>query len=554
MTAKKNAGVGALLLVIWGISFVPTLVELALAFAFLVLVPLILQLSISNAPYSWTQLSLNRLSRVSVFFAVAGVASLTVETGIISGVLAMIWFSYTAAISLFGLLQLIGRGIRPAEETIIDVGIMYIVVGGGWLVLSRSGAAVFLPYSEVIVELTAIHFHYAAFVLPVLTGVFGRWLFQQKYCPRSMNSYKVLALGIGLGPVLVALGLDHGPPLELYFVSVYVLFLFWLCGWWLISTGRMKLHTGILIGFSAMILLGTMSLSFLYSLGLLLETTIISIPEMIRWHGALNAFGFALLATVAWLIISPHRRYDYTRFPVSGLPGRGFVGEMIFTRLGWLDEDRQSQLSGLIDSWEKYEQLGFNPNRIHALIKEFYIDTTTFHIEADVIWHKEFRALSHISYFFTKRMGQINLPPTQTLEMNGAIVPVSEKKDGRNSPRAWIRKNSKTDEPIFAAVYSSHTTDGISYMNIALPMYRGVMTGVLRPTHYAGNGLALTSKKTADQRGDEGIYITLGKVTVKTPMEETFYVTAKDEGMLEAVHNMTLFKRKFLTIHYKLYK
>lgn len=174
--------------------------------------------------------------------------------------------------------------------------------------------------------------------------------------------------------------------------------------------------------------------------------------------------------------------------------------------------------------------------------------------EAELNWHKELKGFSRISHFMTKKIGQIQLPPSQSIEMIGEIIPISDDQDGRENVRARVRKNKQTDEPIFSAVYSSHSDKDRTYMNIALPLYRGVMTGILRPDHNdEGAGLILTSKQLADQRGDEGIYLTFQKIMVKTPLEETFHIFMEEDA-LKATHKMTCFGLIFLTIEYQLSK
>lgn len=554
MTAEKNALIGGLVTILWWGWSDPSIVELALAFAFLVLVPLVLQLAVPSYLHSWPELWLNKYSRCSLPFALFGIASLSIEAGWLSGMLAGVWFIFTGAISMFAFLRMIARGFRPAEETIIDVGSLYLIVGGGWFVLSRIGSVSFLPYSDVIVELTAIHFHYSAFILPILTGIFGRWLYQQSTKRNTKGKlFTILAWGIALGPIIVAFGLDLGPPIELYFVSFYVLFVIWLCGWWLKSVKRMDKKPGIFLGLSALIILGTMTLSLLYSLGLYLGMPIISIPGMIRWHGALNAFGFAFIGTVGWLVINPKLRHNYSQFPVSCFRGKGFIGSDIFTRYSWIDSEKTC--TGLVGpSWERFKHASFDPNQLEPLIREFYLETNKFHMDAKVNWHKGFKALSTFSYFITKKMGQIQLPTSQSIEMVGEIIPILDEQDGRDYVRAWVRKNKQTNEPIFSAIYSSHTYKDKTYMNIALPLYRGVMTGVLRPEHDNGNGLVLTSERLIDQKGDEGIYLTFQKMTLKTPLEETFHIVSAKDGVLKAKHDMTCFGMTFLTIEYDLYK
>ncbi|HEY9422963.1 MAG TPA: YndJ family transporter, partial [Thermoanaerobaculia bacterium] len=95
--------------------------------------------------------------------------------GTLAAVLALPWLATTAVISLTGLLRAWYRGWRPVEELCFDAGLIYLVIGGGWTVLSRYGLRP-LGFEDVIVLLTGIHFHYAGFALPIMTGLAGRRL------------------------------------------------------------------------------------------------------------------------------------------------------------------------------------------------------------------------------------------------------------------------------------------------------------------------------------------------------------------------------------------
>ena len=57
---------------------------------------------------------------------------------------------------------------------------------------------------------------------------------------------------------------------------------------------------------------------------------------------------------------------------------------------------------------------------------------------------------------------------SKQVEMTGSIVQVDPARDSRPSPRAWIRTIHQ--QTVFVAIYSKHTSDETTYMNIALPL------------------------------------------------------------------------------------
>src|SRR5262249_31700122 len=90
--------------------------------------------------------------------------------GFLAAALAVPWLALTGLIALIGLGRIWQHGHGPLHELCMDAGLVYVAVGGAWAVLDRLGTRP-LGFESVIVLLTAIHFHYAGFVLPIVTGL-----------------------------------------------------------------------------------------------------------------------------------------------------------------------------------------------------------------------------------------------------------------------------------------------------------------------------------------------------------------------------------------------
>src|SRR5678815_695726 len=94
------------------------------------------------------------------------IASFFVQKGVLSAALASAWLLLNILIALLGLIRLTSRGFQRIEELSIDAGLLYLPVAGGWLVIYRLGIQPF-AFGEMIVLLTAVHFHFAGFATPV---------------------------------------------------------------------------------------------------------------------------------------------------------------------------------------------------------------------------------------------------------------------------------------------------------------------------------------------------------------------------------------------------
>jgi hypothetical protein len=214
--------------------------------------------------------------------------------GPLAGALALPWLGVVGLTALLGLLRLRKRGLWPACELGIDGGLIFVSVGGVWALAACAGYAPF-GFSKTIVYLTAAHFHYAGFVLPVLIGLAVR---------RVDRPYtRWIPLAILAGVPLVAVGITASPLVEV--VGAVVLAVAAACGavvqLSLAACAKNRLAALLLAG-SALALLWGISLAAIYAVGEYRGLPWPSIPEMVELHGSVNALGFGLLGTWAWTL------------------------------------------------------------------------------------------------------------------------------------------------------------------------------------------------------------------------------------------------------------
>jgi YndJ-like protein len=80
---------------------------------------------------------------------------------------------------------------------------------------------------------------------------------------------------------------------------------------------------GLLLGASSLALLTAMALAAAYALGAAAGADWLDIPQMYRFHGAVNAFGFALPALLAWHLIRKDEGGETVGVQPTVSPGAG---------------------------------------------------------------------------------------------------------------------------------------------------------------------------------------------------------------------------------------
>ncbi|MYL62509.1 hypothetical protein GLW07_03960 [Bacillus hwajinpoensis] len=266
-------------------------VMILLMFAYLVLVPLTLNLVShkKNAFYHYA-------TRLQLVSAVLTGTSFFLEQGMLAVLLAVPWLLTTILIALYGFTRLLQTWKKSTIfDVLIQLGLMYISIGGLWLILHRSGVQI-LHFSDVIVLLTSIHFHYAAFITPITMAFIGKRLLAK--APHLKSWFKLIAILVLFGPPFIAAGItlsDSLPVLEFIsvveFVTPLIVFSI-LCLVYLVPTLEYSVQMLLSISFAS--LLFSMSSVMIYGFAHINETVILGIPLMVFFHGFVNTFGFSL--------------------------------------------------------------------------------------------------------------------------------------------------------------------------------------------------------------------------------------------------------------------
>lgn len=233
--------------------------------------------------------------------AVLFTASLALPVdGPTAAALAAPWLGVTGLLGLAALARTVDRGGFALPETAVDAGLAYVSVGAVALLLYHLDLTFW--FARTIILLTAVHFHYAGFTLPVIAGLTGRG-----HDADPSTAYTVLMGVILAGPAIIAVGISFSPLVEVVAVGGFTVAvaLFGTHVVVRVAPARPRAQ-GLLVGASAVALPVSMALALGYGVATFTGTNLgLDIGTMVALHGSLNAFGFALLGLAGWRLSVP---------------------------------------------------------------------------------------------------------------------------------------------------------------------------------------------------------------------------------------------------------
>ncbi|WJE17235.1 YndJ family protein [Halobacillus sp. ACCC02827] len=446
--------------------------------------------------------------------------------------LGLLYFIFTILVAFHGVRRMVRRGFTHVEEFFLDVGYVYLGIGGFWFFAFV--AEIDTGFYPLLTWLTSIHFHYAGFMLLTFLGLLGR--------RRKSRSYYTAGWSVVAAPILLALGISFSPILEVASVLLYIVGIYTLIAtaWRTSFKNRMQ---ELLCRISFTSLGVTILFSLAYALSQVMDEFVVTIEFMIMFHGVINMVAFGLSGVWGWSLAFPDSMYQVPRFPVSNITGGWRIGEHVLK-----GKEGGRSCSGLVDDFSIYVSER-EEGEVHPEIVSFYEQTDKYRLYSRVCWHWWFYPFAVLYRAVSIVTKQINLPLSrQTYEMTGAIRSVSDNLDGRENTRAWIRKINESE--VFIALYASHTSRGQTYMNISLPLPFSAMAGILE-VRREREELVLTSEK-GNPESDAGTYLIVRGRPIVLPLTEHFRVSHEENGVLCAVHTMRMFGFPFLTIHYRI--
>ncbi len=509
---------------------------------------------------------LGRAFRVFALWAPFGVglglAAFVVPPGALAGICATGWFVACAMLSLVGLGRILRRGLTPISELVIDLGHLYLPVGGAWLVATRAGVP-FLGFHEPIVLYTANHFHFAGFAAPTIAGLLGRDRSDRSRFVRLEATARLLVAG---GVPLVAAGITLSHAVELPAAIVLAMGMIGVAAM-AITQGIRRLRRGPpRVSVSGVCLsLGGLSLVVSMSLAVVFASTgsasrganapLIPYETMAAIHGVANALGFATLSVIAFTVSPPKPPR-----PLGGswpaLFGRGFIGPEFFDRVRAIDASRE--VCGQLASLDAFAHVGFSPDKVDASVRSFYERTAEYTLVVTPNWHRPFRTGGIAFAWFARHfLGQLELP-TRSQENDTVatrVFAVRDDIDGRSDVRGYVRTylDGSVPRANYVASYSTHRTGGRVLLSCAFPLPFACLVGVLRfENGDHTDGLLLTSRPLDDESAlDEGMFLMTPLGPMRLPVDEQLDVwPGEGEGTVRARHRVRVFGLRAFTLDY----
>jgi YndJ-like protein len=288
-------------------------IELLFLFAPLVIVPLGLELGrVLGGGGRISELA----RRLQPAGAALAVVAMVIPPGRLAGLVGLGWLLVCVIAAGDGVMKLFftlskdaGEGARAtwiAAGTRIAMGIAQVdlAVGGAWLVASRLGMRP-MGIQEPIGLLTAVHFHFAGFAMAMIGAAMLR--FAER---RGAHSWLAgLVLMVATLPYVVAAGFVISPAVKM---AAAILFSASVAGLaiYLRAFGKRAENASarILLQVAAGAVFAGMILSGTYAIADYLGSDALTIPQMARTHGVLNAVGFCLPGLLGWLVESDVQR------------------------------------------------------------------------------------------------------------------------------------------------------------------------------------------------------------------------------------------------------
>ncbi len=271
-----------------------------LGMAVLVVVPLGLSLIV---PRPDEVELLGWLSGLQPLSAVGAVVALILEPRAATSLFTLPWVALTLVVALVGVKRMKARS--GVADLATGAGLILLPVGGLWLAISRADLDP-LGVGTLVVLLTAVHFHFAAFGGLLVLSRNARELAMLVADGRAPAGLpRALAIGVVcllIGICAVAAGISGVPLLGLVgagFMTVG-LFLHAFINLFYVVRHLRSFWVKALSCISSLSILLSMPLALGWAYGQWVGSTSVKFTWMLRIHGMANAHGFVFAGLLGW--------------------------------------------------------------------------------------------------------------------------------------------------------------------------------------------------------------------------------------------------------------
>ena len=197
--------------------------------------------------------------------------------------------------------------------------------------------------------------------------------------------------------------------------------------------------------------------------------------------------------------------------------------------------------------------------KLNAKVQHFYEHTVQYKLEVWSQWYSPVSFLSKIIIgSLSAKMDQLNIPlnPLETSRgMSNQVLHLRDPATGELKYACWLRKSLLSGKVVYAGFYSGCISNGKPYVKVVFPLPQGNVTVLLHVEAQADGSVKLISN--GRRIGDAGYYRVRKRndATVKVryiPLKECIHVYEDEYGVLRTDHEFSLWKIKFLHLHYKI--
>jgi hypothetical protein len=286
--------------------------------------------------------------------------------------------------------------------------------------------------------------------------------------------------------------------------------------------------------------------------------------KRVNWlQVVVGTLGAWFIYALIWLFGRTRRRADVAW--VDGPLGADVIGDAPYREAAareGLTVERTSRDGGLIPDFEALRGAGFDPTRVHPLVRDFYEHTTAFAMD---VWSRTYFPASVAMWLLvttiSRQVDQLNFPlsPLDTAHGMTSEIILLRRPDGSLRYTGWFRTLAKQQRVLYTGFYMTERVPGEAgpCVKVVFPMPNGNATVILRPTVEDG-ALVLDSRGGAF--GAAGFYRIQGRGPDRlriwriATLRERFRVYVDDAGVLRCDHAVKFLGLPVLALHYKLHR
>lgn len=221
----------------------------------------------------------------------------------------------------------------------------------------------------------------------------------------------------------------------------------------------------------------------------------------------------------------------------------------------------QGKSRGILDNFADLSGPNCRPYDVNDEIVDFYEKTSDYDFDVWSEWSGVFKPFGKLlAVIFSRRLEQLNIP-LSSLETRLGITSDVLKLTARNGQSlysAWIRKTVSTGRTLYVGSYQTCLVPGFPgpCIKVAFPLPNGYALVIMKPESQADGSFVVRS--TGTKFGDPGFYFFVeggpgrGWARYVASLKESIAVYRDQSLVLRADHELHLWGREFLRLHYRI--